>query len=513
VTARPTARGLAVLIALAAFVATGVAFGLPALTALGALGLSLLPAAWVAANAARTALREARLTWSHRGRVTLDRPSTLGLRLELLLRPHRLTLEPAIHGALTLSPPRLEAPDLTCLVTAHRLGDAFIHGLVLDAEVALGLVRVRLYRALPLTLQTLPFRVSTSPPELAPTATSLDASDLVRRDRRGFGMEVRELRDFAPGDPFKHIAWRATARRGKLIVREFESELQRRTWLLVDTSPSMFAGPPGQAPIDVALTTAVRLIDAFAATRDEVGLILHDHTVRALVEPSRGEGHAARMLAHLLEAPHLLHEDRTEVSDPELLDRLARFRTRQHGASESDERSLISACRRELARHKTPLLGPDAYAPDADRSLLRAYARLFGVPLPLDPTPRPNGQAEGLLAALEALVARSKRGSGETLIALTDLATIDGPDVLKRFARLARIHRQSLIFALPAAPPSALAGASDKPLADALIAAEAARLETSRATAQALLRPAGAQFVTLDAQSLPRLLATLRNVA
>ena len=36
--------------------------------------------------------------------------------------------------------------------------------------------------------------------------------------------EIRELRDHAPGDPLKRVAWKASARRGRLLVREMERE-------------------------------------------------------------------------------------------------------------------------------------------------------------------------------------------------------------------------------------------------------------------------------------------------
>ena len=44
-------------------------------------------------------------------------------------------------------------------------------------------------------------------------------------DPAGSGTELRELRELRPGDPFKSIAWKASARSGKLLVREVESVL------------------------------------------------------------------------------------------------------------------------------------------------------------------------------------------------------------------------------------------------------------------------------------------------
>ncbi len=517
-----TPRAYALLGTLLVFLTLGFLGQTPAIVALGALGASLLPVAWIAAESARARLESSSLTLAPEllGAPLPHLRLTLGRAHPLTLNHHSLPGE-ALELTLLTTPGLVLAPfeetatGFSTTVTSKRLGDAFLHGVTLDATVALGLLRVRVFKPLVLRLEAVPFRVASPAAELSPTSASSGPADLVNRDRRGFGMELRELRDFAPGDPFKHIAWRASARRGKLIVREFENELQRSVWLLVDASPSMFAGPVGEAPIDLTLDLAAQLVRALS--RDRIGLIVFDHEVRLRVDPDRGEGHGARLLSHLLEVPHLLHEDRTEATSAEVVDRVARFVERQAGVRfdrasprlpgrpECDEQQLLSYCQRELDRivRGRPLVRTDAYAEDRDRSLLRAYARRVGVPIPLDPTPRPIGQAEGLERALEVL-ARQTRASGETLIALTDLGTADSPEHLKRIARLVRHHRHSLVFALPdSRPPSGVVQPIDPRdrLVDAIIAAEKARLEASVDTARAILKPAGAEFVPVSHDS------------
>ncbi|GAB4483683.1 MAG: DUF58 domain-containing protein [Anaerolineales bacterium] len=42
------------------------------------------------------------------------------------------------------------------------------------------------------------------------------------------------LREYAAGDPLKRIHWPSTARRGKLMVKEFENDPQAEVWLMLD---------------------------------------------------------------------------------------------------------------------------------------------------------------------------------------------------------------------------------------------------------------------------------------
>ncbi len=49
------------------------------------------------------------------------------------------------------------------------------------------------------------------------------ASDLDSGRKVGTGLEPRGVREFAQGDPLRYIHWRSSARRDKLMVKEFES--------------------------------------------------------------------------------------------------------------------------------------------------------------------------------------------------------------------------------------------------------------------------------------------------
>ena len=48
------------------------------------------------------------------------------------------------------------------------------------------------------------------------------------------GDQVRGVRDYTPGDPMRHVHWPATARRGTVVVKDFEQPERPRLELLVD---------------------------------------------------------------------------------------------------------------------------------------------------------------------------------------------------------------------------------------------------------------------------------------
>src|SRR5262249_35744086 len=54
-----------------------------------------------------------------------------------------------------------------------------------------------------------------------------------RHPRPGSASELLDLRDYLPGDPPKTIAWKASARRDRLMTKVFESEVPVRCTLFV----------------------------------------------------------------------------------------------------------------------------------------------------------------------------------------------------------------------------------------------------------------------------------------
>jgi uncharacterized protein (DUF58 family) len=126
-----------------------------------------------------------------------------------------------------------------------------------------------------------------------------------RHRRAGTGSELLDLRDYLPGDPPKTIAWKVSARRDRLITKEFESEVPLRLTLFVDTSNSVRVGPPGQNALAGLVQVAAAVAQASAGTRDLTGLCLFDEHHATAVRPARGARHLAQLLNMLTDASGL----------------------------------------------------------------------------------------------------------------------------------------------------------------------------------------------------------------
>lgn len=121
--------------------------------------------------------------------------------------------------------------------------------------------------------------------------------------RRGQGTSFASLREYAVGDDPRHMDWKATARRGKPIVREYTVEQGQSVILAVDAGRMMtqLAGD-GQSRFEHALTAALVLADVAVHSGDQVGLLLFDDEVRAWLPPARGAPALTRLREALVPA-------------------------------------------------------------------------------------------------------------------------------------------------------------------------------------------------------------------
>ncbi len=175
---------------------------------------------------------------------------------------------------------------------------------------------------------------------------------------RGLGREFESLREYQPGDEVRNIAWPATARRGKLITREFTTERSQQVWIVLDAGrlsrtafelrrglaaqgtarPATRAFPPHHAKtthakdpgfgaglavqahavrasagsdedflltitqLDQSSGAAVALAQAVMQAGDKAGLLVYGQKIQQQLLPASGTGHLRQFVDALSQA-------------------------------------------------------------------------------------------------------------------------------------------------------------------------------------------------------------------
>ena len=168
----------------------------------------------------------------------------------------------------------------------------------------------------------------------------------------GAGTIFERLREYVPDDDPRSISWTATARRGRPITVEYETERQQRILILLDAGRMMSSTLAGLTKLDHAVNTALMLSYVAIAKGDEVGLLGFADTVRSYSVARRGRKQFLRLTEELR---------RLEVT-----------------TTEPDYRKAFEFLRARTARRALVVLFTDLVDEDASRALVAAVTRLAG---------------------------------------------------------------------------------------------------------------------------------------
>jgi uncharacterized protein (DUF58 family) len=104
---------------------------------------------------------------------------------------------------------------------------------------------------------------------------------------RGEGGLFESLREYTRGDDPRSLDWKATARRGSLMVRRWEAERSQNVLLAIDAGRLMSERVGDRERIDHALSAALLLADVATAHGDRVGLLVFADRVQQFLPPRR----------------------------------------------------------------------------------------------------------------------------------------------------------------------------------------------------------------------------------
>jgi uncharacterized protein (DUF58 family) len=202
---------------------------------------------------------------------------------------------------------------------AARFGDLY-----LAVENSIGLLRRRYRVSAGADARIFPdlSAVETSG-RLARRSTLVDAG-LRRLRLRGGGSEFESLREYVPGDGFRFVDWKATARRGRLMVAQYDIERSQNVIVALDCGRLMTPALGRARKFDYALTAALSVTQIAQAASDNVGLIAFAARTLLDIAPRRGAAHARALAQAAYDLQPRLEEPDYETTFVELRRRHAR---------------------------------------------------------------------------------------------------------------------------------------------------------------------------------------------
>lgn len=491
---RLATRGKLVLGTALLFLAVGALHGAPPLVGLAGVVITMLCALYLGFYPTAILLRRKKieLSWwvppgdQPGGALAADRPFQLHLAFrnhgsrKLRILSTQILAASALHidERPSATVKRGQQVEVTTTIKPLAAGYQVLHGAALTFGDALGLFDIEAFFPNPIAVKVFPRTLALRGQPVRAVGGALHeqvGQHHVRR--RGLSGELRELREHSHGDPFKFIAWKATARRGQLMVRDLENEIVTTHIAMVDIGSGMRSGAIGRTPLDWASDSVAALARAAIGNGDRIGLVGFDTRTVVELAPDTGYHHYLQLVDKLLDARSIVDEDLTDVTGGELVALVARYLAHQ----EAIDVRVKTAPPLDDARWSTIQAGPDGQLydvaatgrlcrrlidmmlghektkdrraraqpviePDGQLAPLRQLCRLRGIELPYRGTWEHGRRAAGLTAAVERAVAG---GRPDVVILFSDLAGLaeDEARAVRAIARLRKAAGSVIVLA------------------------------------------------------------------
>lgn len=153
-------------------------------------------------------------------------------------------------------------------------------------------------------------RFTVAPDSLPRGARPIPGESAGETPRRlpGSGVELLQLRDYVGGDALSRIDWKATARRGTLISREYSEAQHLEILLVVDAGRGSRVRAGVLDRLGLYANVAARLAEHAVSIEDRVGLLVYAERTLSASTPERG----LRAVARLRRQLETLESDRGE---------------------------------------------------------------------------------------------------------------------------------------------------------------------------------------------------------
>jgi uncharacterized protein (DUF58 family) len=142
-----------------------------------------------------------------------------------------------------------------------------------------------------------------------------------RLRRTGRSLEFEQIKDYVPGDDYRTINWKASARKDQLMVNTYVEERSQPIYCVIDKGRLMKFPFQGMTLLDYAINASLALINVALQRRDKAGLITFSRKIDQFLPAERQPS----QLSAVMEA---LYNQETEFKESDYEQLYAQLRRR-----------------------------------------------------------------------------------------------------------------------------------------------------------------------------------------
>ncbi|TFF36562.1 DUF58 domain-containing protein [Mucilaginibacter psychrotolerans] len=109
--------------------------------------------------------------------------------------------------------------------------------------------------------------------ELLAISNRLNELGIKKIRRLGQSLEFEQIKNYVPGDDYRNINWKASARQGSLMTNSYTDEKSQQVYCVIDKSRAMKMPFEGLSLLDYAINASLVLSNIALLKEDKAGLI------------------------------------------------------------------------------------------------------------------------------------------------------------------------------------------------------------------------------------------------
>lgn len=148
----------------------------------------------------------------------------------------------------------------------------------------IGLVQFRHVFKIAEEVKVYPSVVQMKQHELAVIKNVAQFQGMKKIRRLGHSYEFEQIKNYVLGDDFRSVNWKATSRKGELMVNQYGDERSQQIYSIIDKSRVMQLPFNGLSLMDYAVNTTLVISNIALQKHDKAGLISFDHKIGSVLK-------------------------------------------------------------------------------------------------------------------------------------------------------------------------------------------------------------------------------------
>ena len=135
--------------------------------------------------------------------------------------------------------------------------------------------------------------------ELIAASNFLTEAGIKKIRQVSHSFEFDQIREYVKGDAYRSINWKATARKAKIMVNQYQAERSQAVYSLLDMGRTMKFPFEGMTLLDHAINASLVISNIAMNKEDKAGLISFSKNIHSVVQAERSSKHLRLIMEHL----------------------------------------------------------------------------------------------------------------------------------------------------------------------------------------------------------------------